>query len=944
MNGLQLASITISLSPIEVIAAGAASLAAFVYYRFDKFIRKWIGHLLESVFWNGNRFFRRKLASQISLKRYCRLELGAEASKYLDVPGAATALKTDTAYVPLVLEDGEGEQRSFSHETMLQAGPRLCVIGDPGSGKSSLLKRVHRDTCGTAFMSVSGRRLPVRIELKRFAPPRGLDQEAELGRWALGCIRDKVAEAEVFEMAECFDSYASDRGLLLLLDGLDEVPADSYPSTIAAIRGLSVLLERMSDRNVVILTMRTQFHRQVAHDLAETFPLTLRICAFTPNDIFRFLTKWPFGSRAAAEVNRIYVHLSDRPTLREMCTNPLVLAMYVARDQQIAHESELPETRTSFYRQVVSELMIARRGRQVGMPPVRTALSRQREAILGRMALSHLLDLDQPANSLSWDSSVDIACEVLKQEDRAAAEAYLRRLSSETGLVAEERPGESLCFIHLTFCEFFAALEAAEGEENGVERVLAAHRSFRDSDTPQLRTRLAEVVPFAIGMLPRRRAAGLLVAVVESGDAQTVTRCFLETQQYESDLWPEFVQTEAQRLAGHDLQDWNEAWLSRLHLLGVVLREAELWASMTPGAQPVVSEESLFSTLVRGNEERLVRVFSSYAARDPGGSLRLAEACGVNLAVSRPDLMVEACTEPPFVSLIAERLARETAQHEIWAPILAEAGLRSEVAATLLQSTPPIAAWREAVEDQRVASQWPAHEIATPSAYRDSLALACKLESRKGPVTAYPLVRCMASAGAPPSRSRERALTAIMAIGFAAVAAMLLLSLILNHGKDKGLANILFVLGIVLGIALSVYMGPHRSLRRHILCDLLDLVSDPDRMPSTNAERRNATPEMRRIGDSAEQVLTSRTKWLTLHMMRRHVHAVRFMGGLRTAVGRAARELQLYEVQRDDPEELVMRRTDGRFEARLEWSSGGIAFTSEGHQPAHAEQGASLKR
>ena len=44
---------------------------------------------------------------------------------------------------------------------------------------------------------------------------------------------------DVYRIAECFDAYARTSGLLVLLDGLDEVPTAAYPKVRAAIDGLS---------------------------------------------------------------------------------------------------------------------------------------------------------------------------------------------------------------------------------------------------------------------------------------------------------------------------------------------------------------------------------------------------------------------------------------------------------------------------------------------------------------------------------------------------------------------------------------------------------------------------------------------------------------------------------------------------------------------------------
>src|SRR6185312_5616307 len=98
--------------------------------------------------------------------------------------------------------------------------------------------------------------------------------------------------------------------------------------------------------------------------------------------------------------NRIYSLLTDRPTLREMCSNPLILAMYVQHDYETGVD-EVPSTRTQFYEKVINELLFLRRRRQ-GLGSRFISLKDQREAILGELAFNNLTDPEQSSNSLSW--------------------------------------------------------------------------------------------------------------------------------------------------------------------------------------------------------------------------------------------------------------------------------------------------------------------------------------------------------------------------------------------------------------------------------------------------------------------------------------------------------------------------------------------------------------
>ena len=92
------------------------------------------------------------------------------------------------------------------------------------------------------------------------------------------------------------DHFLDGRGVLILLDGLDEVSQSRIP--IAA-QAISILMQRLRERpghNRLIVTMREQCHRITDQTLAEQFPVVGRFDAFTGNDIFEYLCRWPWSA------------------------------------------------------------------------------------------------------------------------------------------------------------------------------------------------------------------------------------------------------------------------------------------------------------------------------------------------------------------------------------------------------------------------------------------------------------------------------------------------------------------------------------------------------------------------------------------------------------------------------------------------------------------------
>ena len=381
----------------------------FLLRKLTKFLKKNLGTALDAVLWGIGRVFQRSMARRVDFKRYVKIQLGKASLKYLNVPGrSGVALETDRIFVPLTFDTATGEKRSI--EQLNELGNRLRIVGDPGSGKTSLVKQLFRNDCrqglGGSYVSTTAR-LPIVIELKSFIPPKNLTSESALAKWALARLKEQVTAVQGFSMAELFDSYLVGRGVDTFLDGLDEVANDSYERTANAINALSQLLANTSTSNRIFLTMRVQFHQQVHAHFDEEFPPVVQIQPFTPGDIYSFLTRWPFRSESGANITRIYGELTDRPTVRDMCTNPLILAMYVANDQDGEAGARSTDTRTAFYNKVVEELLVTRRSRQLGIT-ARSALLEQRESLLGRLALENLANPDSPANSVPWERAVEI--------------------------------------------------------------------------------------------------------------------------------------------------------------------------------------------------------------------------------------------------------------------------------------------------------------------------------------------------------------------------------------------------------------------------------------------------------------------------------------------------------------------------------------------------------
>jgi hypothetical protein len=114
------------------------------------------------------------------------------------------SLRLDDVFVPLSLEKAL-DQRLYDHTNLLEIGSRIRITGDPGSGKSTIARRLFRDQCRLAN-SRKPSLFPVLVELKTIVIPQAIKQ-GDLRVWLFNYIKKFVLSYDVFDMERCFTSY-----------------------------------------------------------------------------------------------------------------------------------------------------------------------------------------------------------------------------------------------------------------------------------------------------------------------------------------------------------------------------------------------------------------------------------------------------------------------------------------------------------------------------------------------------------------------------------------------------------------------------------------------------------------------------------------------------------------------------------------------------------------
>jgi formylglycine-generating enzyme required for sulfatase activity len=311
------------------------------------------------------------------------------------------SLELARVYTALQTRRGEGElvARGPSVLEMLNTNPLLVLLGDPGSGKSTLVSFVTLCLVGEAlgdrappgqqanlalltYSQVDqqtegepahqqrsldsqpwqhGALLPVRVILRDLAarglPPAGQEGSGDdLWRFVESELGTNLAEYASHLKRELFE-----QGGLILLDGLDEVPeAGGRREQVK-----KIIIGFVSDfpRCRFVVTSRTYAYERDESKLAGFIEAVL--APFGPGQIKQFVDRWyaahtvapwnlhPDDAQGRAEVLKADIEGSDR--LKELASRPLLLTLMASLHAR--RGGSLPDKREELYAAAVDLLL-----------------------------------------------------------------------------------------------------------------------------------------------------------------------------------------------------------------------------------------------------------------------------------------------------------------------------------------------------------------------------------------------------------------------------------------------------------------------------------------------------------------------------------------------------------------------------------------------------------
>ena len=366
------------------------------------------------------------------------------------------------------------------------------VLGAPGAGKTSAL-RAHALAWATASPADRAKQpVPVLVELKQYANVRGSCSAL------LDCMAEGGAAPASLDKAALLSRLSSERSVLLMLDGLDEI--FDVQLRAAVLHDVKLFAQRFPAARVALTS------RIIGYRLADLEPYSFvhwTLQPLTNRQITAFVQRWQAATYTQAEATqrdqrqqRLLAALREVDSIRLLATNPLLLTMIAI----VNRSPELPTQRVALYDKC-SELLLDRWKTSEAIEAVRELVGElagrsivlftrlHKEMMLMELA-ERMQDDDKPLGNLVQEPLLQLVVldHVMRRRLHAEPEllmAALLRQLRERHYILCYLGAASYAFVHRTFLEYFCAkriqkrFQDQEIDESWLQQLF--HRRARDA-------------------------------------------------------------------------------------------------------------------------------------------------------------------------------------------------------------------------------------------------------------------------------------------------------------------------------------------------------------------------------------------------------------------------------------------------------------------------------
>lgn len=459
---------------------------------------------------------------------------------------ATRGVPMEDIYIPLTaVEENQDENDSNPARnnplSFLNPGSRHVILGDPGSGKSTLMRflalvgtspplQKRCDACPDT-------RLPILVILRQYADE--LKDRRNLS--ILDYIQETIQADFSLKDAEFdfFEYYLESGQGILLFDGLDELPSPSFKKTV---RDRITSLLTTYPGNTGIITSRIVGYENPFRFDPKKFHHQ-RLTKLRLPEMEQFVRDW-YKARIehkkecddnANDLIRIF-HDEEHTAIRELAENPLLLTI-VALVHRI--DAVLPDERVVLYQKCTETLLNTWHTWKYRIGETTTKRGKTERRNRRRMEAialwMHCRSVDETKHQRAVvpyeELKVFLAAHITEheksrtdEEDPAdLADEFLDFVKKKAGLLIEVGD-ERYSFVHLTFQEYLTASHLITTNEVGGAEALWQSIGTHSNDP-----RWQEVLRLLIGSLKSNEAQEYLVGNLLNSlaNAEQVTRVLL---------------------------------------------------------------------------------------------------------------------------------------------------------------------------------------------------------------------------------------------------------------------------------------------------------------------------------------------------------------------------------------------------------------------------------